>query len=467
MALFDEEERRKEIERKKKTKRLVLTGIVLTVVLIIALIVAIAYLVYNPNRITVFYDGKESPNIESLLTTKKADNGTTEIYIPIKDIASFFKYDSNNGKYTTSFEDENSCYVQTDKEVIVFSLDSDIITKIDKSTQNEEYETIKIDYPITKINDKLYMNIYVLRDAFNMYVSNFNEKTKKLEILTLDKILERYTNVVKKNEYKDIDKTFANQKAILKGWLVVISVDGKMGVIDVNGSKKIGTQYEKITYIPSKEIFLVQINGKLGICEIDEEDGVKELITPQYDELTLIDSENDLYVAKRNGRYGVIDINGVEKIYLDYDGIGVDINSFKDNGLKSGYVLLDKLIPVKQNNKWIFFVIEETKNLDGTKNIECKQINTLFDEIGCIAKTNKRTVSNLMVLQKYELVVVRKNKFYGIMDTKGRAVLHPKYSDVYIDTASGETNYYVVDSTDGVTYNLIEELQKAGYKIEQ
>ena len=59
MKLYDEEELRRKNEKSNKIRKLVAIGMFTTLVLIIALMGIIYYLIYNPNKITVYLSGKE------------------------------------------------------------------------------------------------------------------------------------------------------------------------------------------------------------------------------------------------------------------------------------------------------------------------------------------------------------------------------------------------------------------------
>jgi len=464
MSLYDEEEVRRKNAKSKKTKKLVITGIILTIVLIIVLMVAITFLIANPNKITVSLDGKQSAALENMLITKTENDGTTEIYFPIREFAKSFGYTSNNGEYTTNLEDKNSCNVDSGNEISIFKLDSNIIYKLEKNTNssqgiNQEYEYIKINNPVIQESDTLYASMEGIEKAFNFSIT-YNNKTKKMSIYTLDYLLTTAQSKAEKLNAK-VDELFANKKTILDN-MIVLNYDNRRakGVINyTTGAEILGGQYEDIKYVSSKKVFIVKANGKIGIYG---DDGQMK-ISPQYDSLTLIDNENDLYLAEYNKRYGVVDINGQTKIYLDYDAIGVDVNNYKENGLRNGYVFFGKLIPVKQNNLWRFYRIESEKNADGTKNVQCRDLGTNFDAIGCITTTRSGTTSNLMVIEDYEVVVVKKNNHYGFMDTDGKPAIGLKCSDVYMETMAGNTNYYMVSDIEHKTENVIEELEKMGY----
>ena len=150
---------------------------------------------------------------------------------------------------------------------------------------------------------------------------------------------------------------------------------------------------------------------------------------------------------------------------MEHDKIGVELSQFKDNGLKNGYVLLGNLIPVRDNGMWSFYKIQSTQNSDGSKNVLCARLqNEEFSGIGCISKVPRGTVSNLMVLEEYGMVIVQKQgKYYGFMNNDGILPIGAAFTDIFAETITGQKNYYMVYYKDGKTYNATQELEKAGY----
>ena len=465
MKLYDEEELRRKNEKSNKIRKLVVVGMFMTLVLIIALMGIIYYLIYNPNKITVYLSGKEDQTLETELTLIDSEDGKSKImYFPIRKIAGTFGYASYKGDYSVNVEDDNTCYIESDKEVAIFSLNSSIIYKIDKTIENNnrenEYEEYKIENPIIKQNGDLFIDLEGLQKGFNLSVS-YNAKTKKININILDEFITSASKYVEQKKYGKLDEKFANQKALLDKMMIIESeTNGLKGVRSYSDDKEIlGAQYDDITYIPQKSSFIIQKNSKVGIIG---NDGVVK-IKPQYDKLTLIDDENGLYLAENERFFGVIDSNENIKIYLEFSKIGVDISQFKQNGLKKGYILLNKIIPAQKDNKWVFFKIESTNNQDGSKNVQCKRLENLdyVDNIGCISGTNRGTVANLMLIPEYNIILVQKYQRYGFINLDGNPASSLIYQDAFIETTSGKKDYFVKDMN-GNELRVEDELRKVG-----
>lgn len=470
MKLYDEEELRRKNEKSNKIRKLVAIGMFTTLVLIIALMGIIYYLIYNPNKITVYLSGKEDENLETNLTLIASEDGKSQIvYFPIRKIADKFGYKSYDGDYSVNVEGKENCYIENEKEVAIFSLNSNTIYKIDKTIQNNnqesEYEEYKIENPIKQQNGELFVDLEGLRKGLNLSVS-YSNKTKKITINKLDEYIDSASKYITQKKYGKLDEKFANQKALLDNMMIIeTESNGLKGVRSYSEDKEIlGAQYNDITYIPQKSSFIVQKNSKVGIIG---NDGIVK-IKPLYDKLTLIDDENGLYLAENDRFFGVIDSNENIKIYLEYQKIGVDISQFKQNGLKKGYVLLDKIIPAQKDGKWILFKIESTNNPDGSKNVQCRNLfeNNKYgidyiDNIGCITGTNRGTVTNLLLIKEYNVILVQKYQKYGFLSVDGNPASNMIYQDAFIETTSGKKDYFVVDGN-GNTLRVEDELRKVG-----
>lgn len=471
MKLYDEEELRKKNEKSNKIRKLIIIGMFTTLVLIIALMGVIYYLIYNPNKITVYLSEKENETLENSIILINSEDGKSQImYFPIRKIASIFGYESFDGDYYANVEGNENCYIENEKEVAIFSLDSNTIYKIDKTLQNDnnkesEYEEYKIENPVKQQNGDLLVDLEGLKKGFNLSVS-YSEKTKRITINKLDEYIDAASKYITQKKYGKLDEKFANQKALLDNMMIIESeTNGLKGVRSYSEDKEIlGAQYDDITYIPQKSSFIIERNSKVGIIG---NDGIVK-IKPLYDKLTLIDEENGLYLAENEKYFGVIDSNENIKIYLEYQKIGVDINQFKQNGLKKGYVLLNKIIPAQKDGKWILFKIESIDNPDGSKNVQCRNLfeNNKYgidyvDNIGCITGTNRGTVTNLMLIKEYNVILVQKYQKYGFLNIDGNPASNMIYQDAFIETTSGKKDYYVVDGN-GNTLRVEDELRKVG-----
>lgn len=474
MSLYDGYEDKRENEKRKKIKKTILIAIIIVFVLMIALICGMLYLSYDPNKIYFQLNGVEKgqnsqvAQLYNMLKININDNGNLEMYAPIKDIAKYLGYESGNGTYTVTSEDTNSCYVKNENEVAIFQVDSDIVTKIDISDKKEQstssttntaneninYETYTINEKVIKQNDVIYTNLEGIKRGFNVVVY-YDAKTRTISMNTLNYYVSTLTaedkegnTKITKMGYKELDGTFANQKAILDGMLVVSKETGDYGVTSFDGKKEIlGFQYKSLKYMPQNSAFLFTGNdGKIGIISNDGEMKIK----PVYSKLELIDNKKELYLASIDGKlYGVVDINGNIKIPLEYEKIGIDTKDFVDNNITNGYIIANKLIPVCQNEKWGFF------DTDGKK-----ITNLEYDKVGCITTNVQGTSRNLLLIPEYNLIVICKGK-YGCIDLNGETRLSPVSDDIYMQAMEGKNKYYAVKGND--TREITEYMESIGY----
>lgn len=446
MNLYEIEEKRKKNEQNKKINKLMIIAITIIVIIMIVLFVAIKYLKANPSEWTVSIDGTAQKGLEDLIQFESNEDGTTSIYVPIKKMAEKLGYKAFNGTPEVASETTDNCYARNDNEVVIFEADSNIIYKKDQTINNAEYEYCVLDKEIKK-EEELYIDIEGLCTAFNLTYS-YSEQKKTISIYTLDAWVQAASKIATNKGYAEMDATFVNQKAVLENMIVVISDERYYGVIDYEtGNTILGPQYEAITYIPEKSAFLIKKDGKVGMIASD---GTTK-ISANYDSLTLIDNKNELYLASSGGLYGVIDANGKTIIYMEYDKIGIDVSNFEKNDVKTGYVLLDKLIPVQQNGLWGFFDIEGKKITD-----------IKYDDIGAVSDNRASMLYNLLLIKDYNVVVVEKNGVYGFIDTEGKEVISLVLKDTYIETSAGETTYKMINANNLKSYNVIDRLESVG-----
>ena len=443
MSLYDGYADNKNSKDNKKLKQNILIAIFVTLFLIIVLIVGIVYLAGQPKKLTLSLNGANNAELLSLLDVQIDETGNIQIYAPIKQVASYFGYDANNGNYIEVSEDTNSCNVINDKEVAIFQLDSNVIYKLDLTETDTEYEIAQIDEKVTKVDNELVTSMQGLEKAFNITI-DYDQNKNSIIIYTLDEYItdltterEDGTTLIQEYGYEKLDEKFVNQKAIIDDMLVVISESGKYGVIDYNtGEKVLGTVYDSLTYIPQNSAFLVQSQNKFGIISKEGETKIR----PAYDSLELIDNEREFYLASNGNLFGVIDINGQIIVPFDYTQIGVDIEEFTANNITNGYILLDRLIPVCQGEMWGFY------------NVEGKQVTNLeYTDIGCITKNTQGISRPLLVISEYDIIIVGKNEKFGGIDLNGEEILPVVADDVYMQTSSGEHKYYMTRTQNGQT----------------
>lgn len=422
MNLIEESFQNKEEKKKKRTTRIILLAMILVFMIIIAIVI---YLIYAQSKVmTLTVDGQANEKIKNLLVFE--NDGT--VYAPIKEIAQYFGYDSFNGEYSEKSEQQSKCYVQNENEIANFELGQNKIYKLDLTKNNADYEYAYIKNPVKAINGVLYTSAEGLEKAFNISF-DYEKDKNSITIFTLPYLYQYYAGQVLDYGYMELNNVFANQKAILKNQLVVLKDKDKkqMGVIGVDGKAILEPKYDNITFLPNTGDFLVETNSKVGILSASGETKVQII----YDSIELMDSDAGLYVAKKDNKYGVIDIRGNIKIYIENDEIGVDLSKFTQNGIKNKYILVDNLIPARKDKFWGLY------DKNGNQVAEYK-----YDSLGYIASNNKDAM-NLLVIPNYKVLVACKDKKYTLINASGSELFATVADDIYMTISGGEKHYYI------------------------
>ena len=216
---------------------------------------------------------------------------------------------------------------------------------------------------------------------------------------TMYKYINYKTNIETKEEYQDIKR-----------------------IIDYENKDKFYLIYEK--------------DNKYGIIE-DE----SVIVNNEYDNIEY-DNLNQLFIVKKNGKYGIIKLNGETLISCLYDEIdieGIYVYAFKNDEQTIFNTLGEKI--EDQKYKSVYNV--ENTNYKITINDENKY--------GVLDENNNSIISNnyfyIGYLENNYFVVSSQNGKNGIVDNKGNIILDTKYDTIekientnLIDTIETSTN---------------------------
>lgn len=443
MNLMEESFQNKEVKKKKKITGIILGAIILLVILIIA---TVAYLLYiQSTNLKLTLDGSVNEKLKNILVIE--DDGT--IYVPIKDVAQYFGYDSYSGEYGDPSESSNKCYVQSENEVANFTLGSNKIYKLDLADQSENYEYRYSKKPVKAINGKLYATSETIEKAFNV-IFQYEQEKNRIYIYTLPYLIEQYSPQVLDYGYAKISDSFVNQKAVLHDMIVVQKDEsGKKGVLKTDGTAVLEPKYDDITYLEDVDDFLVKNNEKYGIISSKKETKVQII----YDKIELMDADAGLYLVQKDNKYGVMDFKGNIRIYIENDEIGVDTGRFEENGIKNKYILAGNLIPVKKDEKWGLY------DKSGKQLVDFK-----YDSFGYIASNNKDAI-NLLVIPDYNVLVACQDDKYTLLNSSGEELFAaPVADDIYMTISGGKKYYYIAANNSKM--DATEYLKKIGI-IEQ
>ncbi|MBO4292849.1 MAG: WG repeat-containing protein [Clostridia bacterium] len=434
MNIFDEELVKPKKENKsKKTTKILLVLIILVTIAIIVVMCLMAALKKNPLVVTL--DEKNNAELKSILLIEDND-----VKIPIKEIAPLLGYDSFNGDYINKSEETDKCYVESKNEIVNFVANSNKIEKIDPQTMESSY--YEIDEPVKSISGKLYISPKGMTKAFNVYYE-YDEKKNKIIIQTMEYIIGLYNKKAIELGFKEISNDFNDAKASIDDIVITIDTKGKYGIYDMDNKEELlEAKYDKISYIPTSNEFLITSNGKMGIKDAKG----KDVIKTKYQDIELISQSSKLYIIKQDDRYGIIDKNDNAVLPAVFDKIGIDLKNFDKNNLKNKYILLDYFIPVMRDNKWGLF------DLTG------KQLTKLsYDGFGCIISSGKNSKSTI-VISDYDIIVAKKDKKYCLIDREGKELGNGvDFEAVFLEIEAGKTTYYVTRNEQTVDFEKIAE----------
>ncbi len=439
MNLIEESFKNKNEKKKSKVTTIILIFIILIILIIIGVS---AYLVYIQNEtLNVIFNGQVDEKFKELLVIE--ENGV--VYLPIKEIASYFDCESYNGEYGKKSEEQSRCYIKGAHEIVNFTLGSNEMYKLDLESDNEIYEKIYINEPVKAINGILYASSDTIQKAFDISFE-YNKQENEIYVYTIPYLVELYNSQVINYGYTEISDVFANQKALIDGIIIAKNDKEKYGVIDSNGNTILEAKYDDILFLENTEDFLVTDNSKKGILSKTKETKVQII----YNDIQLMDVESELYLVNKDNKYGVIDFNGNVKIYFENDQIGIDASSFENNDIKSRYILADNLIPVKKGKYWGLF------NKKGKQIVDFK-----YDSIGYI-NTNSENQLSLLVIPDYNVIVAGKDKKYTLINSQGKELFGIVADSIYMMIDREEKYYYI--SYNNNQLNAVEFLESIGIR---
>ena len=300
-----------------------------------------------------------------------------------------------------------------------------------------------MDKPVKAVNGELYITTDGMQKAFNSSFI-YDQENNRIMIYTIPYLISSYTNTILDYGYTNLSETFENEKAIIKNMLVVTN-DKYYGVINAtDGSEILECKYDEIRYQESTGDFIVRSDEKYGIIGTDK----RTKVDINYNSIELMDYDAGLYLVNRNNHYGVVDLNGNTIIYAENDQIGVDISRFEENDLKTGYILIDSLIPVMRNNKWGLF------DTDGNQLVQFE-----YDSLGYIASSN-REATNLLVIPDYNVIVACIDNRYTLLNASGEQPIRAFVDDIYMVISGGKKQYLM--TANDKTYDVEEYLDRLG-----
>lgn len=188
----------------------------------------------------------------------------------------------------------------------------------------------------------------------------------------------------------------------------VIFQNNKWGVIDSNGDKVIEPSYEEMITIPNskKDVFLCiyDVNYETGEYKTKALNSKNEEIFTQYEQIEAIsnkDANNNIWYeenalkVKKDGKYGIINLEGKELTSCEYEAIAI-VEGIKDT------------LKVTKEGK-VGVIDKEGKEI----------LSTQYANVTNLGKDNKEG-----------FIIEGTDGKYGIVDYSNQTVLETKYDEI-------------------------------------
>ena len=495
MNLIDENEEKEQAESKKKILKIILISI--AVLVFLAIILIVFSVVKNNNTLKLQINGKNA-ELQSgfvLMADKKnilIENG--QMYISVRKLVSALGGEYYNDEYKNKGEDTTKCYIKTStnsneytsyisnssqiyKASMLMAQDEEASDNTNNTTQNK---TKKDDSDVEKTVEYEYFNIengeiYASKEAIELgfnVIMTYNEKNKTISIYTLDTL----ETVAAKNVNLAVigdNCEYYNKKLLKYGLVLIQNSAGDYGIANYNNYQEenyiVSCKYSNIRFCESSGTVIVTTSedGKQGILKLDlvnlEKADTK--IEPKYQLIKLISEKENLYLVKENGRYGVIKLSGDEittVIKTEYQKIGIDGDLYDE--MNNKYIIDDKYIPLKIDNKW------------GLATTEGKVIiNPQYYGIGCnlgkVGSGDPVIILPKLIEDSDGIVFVTTQteevKLYSVIDIKtGTKVGNQEASEIYSKFDNNQRKYYmkITDITTGTVIGSINIYNVYGKK---
>ena len=244
--------------------------------------------------------------------------------------------------------------------------------------------------------------------------------------------------------------------------------NGKWGVINSNGDAVINPSYDEMIVIPNskKDVFvcMYEVNYSDGTYKTKVVNSKNEdLFTnytsiealSNYDENNNVWYENNALKVQKDGKYGLINLDGSEILSCTYD----KIDTLKYSDIK--HVYGNEMYIVKENGKW------KITNKDGSVNTELSYDDITDINNDCVTIENNGkfgiigTDKSEKVKAEYQYLkcvfsnyyIAEKDNKYGVINIQNEAVIPFEYKSIEFDkdadclkaTKSEDDKIYLID----------------------
>lgn len=211
-------------------------------------------------------------------------------------------------------------------------------------------------------------------------------------------------------------------------------------------------------------------NNKFGLISFDG----KKITAAIYEEMQSLEDKYGEILVRQNGKYGVINVNGVTLVQPKYDFVKGDGYSKNGSFKNSGYIIGNKT-----NQGMIYGYIDKNENQIITLNQErlYRVIEIDSDDAYLIASQNGRMAlfKGRVNLTDYKYIdifynhgtdcfTVQKNKSYGLINLLGEAVIPTEYEELLVVGIFAKAHKADKDYTFDLNGNLVSDSEFASLK---
>ena len=339
--------------------------------------------------------------------------------------------------------------------------------------------------------------IIIIVIAGYFVAQKIQEENRKYEIETISEY--KYFVVKENDKYgvidskgnKIIEAKYENVKIPNPQKNVFICYENDETKVINEKGEEIYTEYKNIESLRLKNVFSDLMyekstlkyskDGKYGIIDING----KKLTNAIYDEIDTLQTKEGELLVKKDGKYGVINIKGATLVKPQYDKIEADkfyeeesgyrkagyiVSKTTEEGYRYGYVNIQgkEIIEVKYND--LYRVAE----------VNSDDIYIICAENGKygLLKNDKKIIDNeyqsLVYNESNNTITALKGKKYGVISTNGKVIVPIEYKQIditgdYIYAKTNDENVKIFDAT-GKETNISENtaiinVENTDYKI--
>ncbi len=208
------------------------------------------------------------------------------------------------------------------------------------------------------------------------------------------------------------------------------------------------TGYETVQAIPTETaldgvpfentVLKYKKDGKYGLIDLEG----KEITEPIYDEISAVTYKEGMLLVKQEDKVGVININGVQVIKTEYDNITVD--NYYDVNTKyqrTGFIVCK----IEENGYRYGYIDYKGNKILNTEYTEIERVTEIEDEkdVYLIAYKDGQAGllknSKIILNHEYEdiiyyayndVFIIQRNAKQGVADREGNIKIDPQYSNI-------------------------------------